>query len=116
MGGVAMTVVHVVGVIAVADRLMSATITVGVLMLGVAHMGVGLALVPVVVVGAVSVAVMEVVGVVAVDHGDVPAALAVGVVVIDVGVVGSRAHDRAPRDWSQTGWGITPSDEQISDL
>jgi hypothetical protein len=88
MGGVAVAIVDVVGVILVGDCLMPAAFAVGVLMAVVGQVGVTLALVPVPLVGEVGVAVVEEVGVVAVFDGDMPAVIPVGVWMLGVSVVG----------------------------
>ena len=94
VGGVAMAVVDVVGVVVVGDGFVTAALTMGVGMFAVGDVGVMLAFIPVIVVGVVDVAVVEVVGMVAVLHGNVPAALTMGVRMLGVGVVGNVSHVR----------------------
>jgi hypothetical protein len=94
VGGVAMPVVDVVGVVAVDDGFVTAALTVGVGMFVVAYVGIMLAFIPVIVMGVVDVAVVEVVGMVAVVHGNVPAALTMGVRMLRVGVMGNVSHVR----------------------
>jgi hypothetical protein len=97
VGGVPVTVVHVVGVILVRDGDVAAADRVLVLVTRVLGVAGGLALVRVVFVHAVKVAVVGVVGVVLVRDGDVPAALAVGVNVAGVLVMrGGVGHDAGP--------------------
>ena len=84
----AMTVVHVVSVVAVADGLVAATFAVLVLVIIVLEMGVWRALVPVTLVLAVGVPVVEEVGVVAVRYSDVAAAVVMAVGMVGMGLVG----------------------------
>jgi hypothetical protein len=77
VGGVVVPVVHVVDVIGVRYRDVSAALTVGVLMAGVGGVPVGFALVEVAVVGAVEMPVVHVVNVAGVGDGDMAASLAV---------------------------------------
>jgi hypothetical protein len=88
MSCVAVPVVHVVDVVAVGDGLVAAALAVDVSVAVVGDMGVGSALVPMVIVLAVRVAVVQVVGVVAVDDGGVAAARRVAMVVAGVDLMG----------------------------
>jgi hypothetical protein len=94
VGGVPVTVVHVVGVVAVGHGDVAALGTMHVVMTLMGRVSVSvLAFVHVVAVNAVDVAVVGVVGVVAMRHGDVAAALAVGMRVIGVrGVLNRGGH------------------------
>ncbi len=93
MDGVTVAVMHVVGVIVVRHRDMSAPLAMLMVVAFVGGMASCGALVDVVAVGPVNVAVMGVVGVVAVRDGHVPAALTVGVYVVLVrAVVGGSTH------------------------
>lgn len=74
VGGVAMSVVHVVDMVAVLDGLVTASRTVPVRVMLMFDMSLEAALVPVAVVGAMRVAVVEVVGVALVLDGDMSAA------------------------------------------
>ena len=87
VGDVAMTIVDVIGVVAVGHGLVTAAFAMDVVVGVVGGVGFRGALVPVAVVLSMGVAVVEVVGVVAVHDCDVPAAIAVGVVVAVVAVV-----------------------------
>jgi hypothetical protein len=88
---VAMSVVDVVDVVAVGDRLVPAAVAMGVLVILVNDVLVIAALVPVPVVQAMGVSVVQIIGVVAVGYGHVPTAGAVDVIVVRMGVVG-RGH------------------------
>ncbi len=79
MGGMAVSVMHVVGVIAMVDGLMPAAGSMNVRMALMSDMGFPVALVPMVVVSPVDVTVVEVVGVVAMVYGDVSAVGSVNV-------------------------------------
>ena len=95
VGGVAMAVVHVVGVVLVRHGHVAAALAVLVVVALVGGVSGARALVDVAVVGLVEVAVVGVVGVVAVRDGDVAAALAVGMGVSVVGAVfGGGGHVR----------------------
>jgi hypothetical protein len=97
VGGVPVTVVHVVGVILVRDGDVAAAGRMLVLVAPVLGVAGRLALVRVVFVHAVKVAVVGVVGVLLVRDGYVPAALAVGVSVAGVLVMrGGVGHDAGP--------------------
>jgi hypothetical protein len=97
VGGVPVTVMHVVGVVLVRDGDVPAASPVLVPVPVVGGVPGGLALVRVVPMRAVDVAVMGVVGVIAVRDGDVPAALAMDVRVIGVdGVRGGLGHGEGP--------------------
>ena len=91
VGGVAVTVMQVVHVVAVRDRYVAAAFTMRVVgvRLGFNVLG-GFALIPVAIMLTVNVALVEVVGVVAVWEGNVAAIGAMGVGVVFVGGVG---HD-----------------------
>jgi hypothetical protein len=101
MRGVPVAVVHIVDVVAVGHRDVSAPVTVGVAVGVVGGVRGRFALVEVPVVRAVQVAVVGVVDVVAMRHGDVPTALAMGVVVTGMFNVSSR-HD-ALASWRSIG-------------
>ena len=92
VGGVAVTVMQVVHVVAVRDRYVAAAFTMGVVgvCLGFNVLG-GLALIPVAIMLTVNVALVEVVGVVTVREGNVAAVGAMGVGVVFVGGVGHDA-------------------------
>jgi hypothetical protein len=97
VGGVPVSVVHVVGVTLVRDGDVAAAGRVLVLVTCVLGVADGLALVRVVLVDAVKVSVMGVVGVTLVRDGDVAAALTVGVSVAGVCVMhGGVGHDAGP--------------------
>jgi hypothetical protein len=100
VGGVAVTVVYVVGMVAVADRLVAATFAVVVAVLVMGDVVLEHALIPVALVVTMSVAIVEVVGVVAVLYCDVPALGSMGVVVVSVRVVVGSAHG-----WCSSGVG-----------
>lgn len=92
VGGVAVTVMQVVHVVAVWDRYVAAAFTMGVVgvRLGFNVLG-GLALIPVAIMLTVNVALVEIVGVVTVREGNVAAIGAMGVGMVFVGVVGHDA-------------------------
>ena len=92
VGGVAVTVMQVVHVVAVWDRYVAAAFTMGVVgvCLGFNVLG-GLALIPVAIMLTVNVALVEIVGVVTVREGNVAAIGAMGVGMVFVGVVGHDA-------------------------
>jgi hypothetical protein len=97
MGGVTVTVMHVVGVVLVRHGDMTAALAVLVFMTVVGGMTGGGALVDVTVVDPVDVAVVREVGVVLVREGDVAAALTVGVRVVLVrAVIGGGGHGGTP--------------------
>ena len=89
VGGVAVTVMQVVHVVAVRDRYVAAAFTMGVV--GVLMVLGGLALIPVAIMLTVNVALVEIVGVVTVREGNVAAIGAMGVGMVFVGVVGHDA-------------------------
>jgi hypothetical protein len=91
VSGVPMPVVHVVDVVGVRDRHVTASVAVRVVVRIVLGVAGRFALVEVAVVFAVQVAVVDVVDVIAVRHPDVPTALAVDVGVLDVLKV-ARCH------------------------
>ncbi len=86
--GMAVATVHVVGVIAVRQRLVAAVLAMDVVVIVVDDVGCGIALVPVVVVVLVHVTVMQVVRVAIVVDSHVPAVAAVLVYVLVVDRVG----------------------------
>lgn len=92
VGGVAVTVMQVVHVVAVRDRYVAAAFTMRVVgvRLGFNVLG-GLALIPVAIMLTVNVALVEIVGVVTVREGNVAAIGAMGVGMVFVGVVGHDA-------------------------
>ena len=92
VGDVAVTVVEVVHVFAVHDRLVTATLTVVVVLVLVDAVAYWLALVPMPVVVAVGMAVVQVVGVVPVADGGVATSLPVLMIVLGVGVVVGHGH------------------------
>ena len=103
VGGVAVTLMDVVGMVTMADGLMATTFAMAVIVLVVGHVTFKDAFVPVTVMVAVDVAVVEIVGVVAVLHGDVAAPGIVGVTMFAVGLMGCSAHDWcSSRVWSGT--------------
>lgn len=91
--GVTMTVVVVVGVVAMGHSSVAAVLAVGMGMVVMDNMDDGLTLVPVVAVGAVGVAVVEEVGVTFVFDGHVAAVTAVGMRVLVVDRMG-HGHSR----------------------
>jgi hypothetical protein len=93
--GVAVPVVHVIGVVAVRDPHMATALAVGVVVGVVGIVATGFAVVEVTVVRAVEMAVVGVVHVVLVRNGHVTAPLAVDVLVIGV-LEMCRGHDRPP--------------------
>lgn len=92
VGGVAVTVMQVVHVVAVRDCYVAAAFTMRVVgvRLGFNVLG-GLALIPVAIMLTVNVALVEIVGVVTVREGNVAAIGAMGVGMVFVGVVGHDA-------------------------
>ena len=92
VGGVAVTVMQVVHVVAVRDGYVAAAFTMGVVgvRLGFNVLG-GLALIPVAIMLTVNVALVEIVGVVTVREGNVATIGAMGVGVVFVGGVGHDA-------------------------
>ena len=96
VGGVAVTVVKVVHVIAVGDGNVAATLAVLVSVIFMDVVLSSLALVPVALVLAVDVTVVSEVGVIVVWEGDVAAALAVGVGVLVMNGVG---HNNSLVSW-----------------
>jgi hypothetical protein len=90
MGSVTVTVVEVVDVVTVLERLVAAPGTMGVRMIDVLAVGAAIAFVPVTVVRNVCVTLVHVVNVVAVDDRGVTAVGTMGVLVILVGGVGVR--------------------------
>jgi hypothetical protein len=93
VSGVAVTIVDVVGVVPMGDRLVPATLTVRVVMAFVGDVGVRRAFIPMALVAVVRVPVMEIVGVVVVGDSHVAAALTVCMGVIGMGLVGGGGHD-----------------------
>ncbi|MDH6129983.1 hypothetical protein P3T39_006976 [Kitasatospora sp. GP82] len=92
--GVAVSVVHVVEVVAVRDRHVAAVLAMGVAVAGVLDVGGLFALVHMAFVDPVQVAVMHEVDVVAMRNGNMAAAFTMVVAVFCVGMVFSRcAHD-----------------------
>jgi hypothetical protein len=93
MGGVAVTIVDVIGMVAMVEGFVATAVAVGVGVGLVGHVVLEDALVPMPVVDAVNVAVVQVVGVVAVTDCDVPAIGAMCVLVVGVGVMVGGRHD-----------------------
>jgi hypothetical protein len=92
MGGVAVTLMDVIGMVPVAHGFVAAPLAVMVLVLAVGDVVLQHAFVPVTVMVPVHVAVMEIVSVVAVLDGNVAAIGAVAMAVLFVGLVGGSAH------------------------
>ncbi len=92
VGGMAMAVMDVVGVVTVGHRFVTAALFVDVGMGFMGDMGVVVALIPVTVMNGVHVTVMQVVDVVAVGDGNMAAPFFVGVGVVVVDGVGGHAR------------------------
>jgi hypothetical protein len=94
VGGVAMAVVDVIGVITVLHRLVPTALAMGVQVVVMGHVDVGRALVPMLIVIAMSMAIVEIVGMVTVYNSDVTAAHAMDVRMIVVCLVGIGWNSR----------------------
>jgi hypothetical protein len=92
VGGVAMALMDVIGMVSVLHGFVAAPVAMAVPMLAVGDVVLEHAFVPMAVVVPVDVAVMEIVGVVPVLDGDVAAVVAMSMAVLFVGVVGGSAH------------------------
>lgn len=92
VGGVPAPVMHVVDVIAVRDRHMSAPLAVNVVMLLMDHVTGGFAFVEVTVVASVKMTAVRVVDVIAMRDRDVPAPVAVKVVMTEMLMVSKSVH------------------------
>jgi hypothetical protein len=92
VGRVTVTVVHVVGVVAMGNGLMTATFEVGVVVAFVGDVSLQGTLVPMPIVISVDMTVMEIVRVATVVDSDMPTAGAVDVVMARVGLVARGGH------------------------
>lgn len=103
--GMTMTVVHMIDMVAVLDRLMPAVRSVGMLMIHVAHMASSLVLVIVIAMRLVCVSIVQEVGVVVVRDGGVAAVAVVRVGVLGMRFVGRRLVDHQ-RSFGDVFYGI----------